>query len=116
MKTFIIILILAALGFLGYSYYGSPSSSAPKALSVQTGSGVTDQGLVVGQKTLSLLRELDKVKIDHGIFSSAAFQSLQDFGVEIQSEAIGRPDPFAPVGFESGTVTPSVTTTDDTGR
>ncbi|MDD4989014.1 MAG: hypothetical protein PHV42_01120 [Candidatus Pacebacteria bacterium] len=109
MRTIIIILVIVGLLFLGYWYYGTPPSGS-SALLVQTGAGAGDSGQMIGQKTIALLRELEKVQIDQSIFSTASFQSLQDFGVEIQPEPIGRPDPFAPVGFESGTMGLSTTT------
>ncbi|MDD5357101.1 MAG: hypothetical protein PHS53_03070 [Candidatus Pacebacteria bacterium] len=117
MKTIIIILVLVGAVFLGYWYYASPVKNPDSALLTQTtSSGVDDQGLVIGQKTITLLQELEKVNIDRSIFATAAFQSLQDFGVEIQAEPIGRPDPFAPVGYEDGSVSSLGTIPGSTGR
>ncbi|MDD5050405.1 MAG: hypothetical protein PHV93_01525 [Candidatus Pacebacteria bacterium] len=116
MKTIIIIIILAGVLFLGYWYYRSPGTPSGALLVQTTGTGTDDQGLVIGQKTIALLQELQKVNIDNSIFSTTAFQSLQDFGVEIQAEPVGRPDPFAPVGYEGGTVVTFGTTTSDFGR
>ncbi len=113
MKTIIAIIVIVGVLFLGYWYYGTPKTVSGPLL-VQTGTGVADDGTIIGQKTIALLQELEKVNIDQSIFASMSYQSLQDFGVEIQSEPIGRTDPFAPVGFDSGAT--ASTTTSGLGR
>ncbi len=100
MKNTIIIIVVAAMLLLGYWYYSAPAASSGTLL-VQSGAGV-DGGEVIGQKTISLLQQLAKVSIDQQIFATPAFQSLIDFGVDIQEEPVGRPDPFAPIGSEGG--------------
>ncbi len=100
MKTIIAIVIIIALAFLGYWYYGTPKQSSTELLVSSGTPGTSDSA--VGQKIITLLAQMQSITIDQGIFSAATFQSLQDFGVEIQPELIGRHDPFAPIGYEQG--------------
>ena len=107
MKTIITIVIVIGLIFLGYSYYATPKPASNELLVSSGAVGTTDSS--VGRKIITLLSEMQNISIDQSIFSSATFQSLLDFGVEIQPELIGRHDPFAPIGFEQGG--PAVSTT-----
>ncbi|MEK7170321.1 MAG: hypothetical protein AAB767_03475 [Patescibacteria group bacterium] len=49
----------------------------------------------LGRELLSALAELKSTKLDTSIFDDPVFASLQDFGVEIPAQPVGRRNPFA---------------------
>lgn len=55
----------------------------------------------VSQDLLVTLSNLRTIALDETIFSDPVFMSLSDFGVVIPPEAIGRRNPFAPLGAAS---------------
>ena len=94
---------IALIVILGGVWYGLSSSSVPAPI-LQTDRAVADadQGLVA---TLLTLRA---VTLSGTIFSDPVFMSLQDFGKDIVSEPVGRPNPFAPL---ESSVLPTASTT-----
>lgn len=52
---------------------------------------------ILGRDILNLVAKMKQVNLDTSFFSDPAFQSLQDFTVEIKTQPIGRRDPFAPL-------------------
>ena len=54
----------------------------------------------VGTDVLTLLNQIQSLRIDKSIFESPEYQSLNDFSVAIPPQPVGRPNPFAPIpGF-----------------
>lgn len=85
-------------------WYGLASSSGGSSLiasDATTGNAATDPA---GQEVVETLLALRAISLDGTIFQSPAFQSLQDFSTEIVQEPVGRPNPFAPLGAEPGSV------------
>lgn len=52
----------------------------------------------VSQELLVTLSNLRTIHLDETIFEDPVFISLSDFGVTIPLQAIGRRNPFAPIG------------------
>jgi hypothetical protein len=77
---------------LGAAWYGLTATSAPPPI-LQTdnpaGSG--------NEELVATLLALRAVTLSGTIFTDPVFMSLQDFGVEIQPEPVGRPNPFLPL-------------------
>lgn len=65
----------------------------------------------VSQELLVTLSNLRTIKLDETIFNDPIFTTLSDFGVVIPPEAIGRRNPFAPIGAGGGASAPSQATT-----
>lgn len=92
------VIVIAALAF----YYMSSSPSA------------TDTGLqsnsanAVGASEIALLNQVEALRIDTTFFNDPAYKSLVDYSVAITPEAVGRPNPFAPV---PGVPNPNATVT-----
>jgi flagellar capping protein FliD len=86
------VLLLVAI-YVYMTYFTNPSS--PTLTSSDT------NGVALSQNLLITLQNLHTIKLDNSIFSDPAFQSLNDFGVIIPQEAIGRRNPFEPL---AGTV------------
>ncbi len=59
---------------------------------------------VVGEDVLILVNRLKSVTIDPTIFQDSLFSSLTDQSIAIFPENIARPNPFAPIGLDSGVV------------
>jgi hypothetical protein len=56
----------------------------------------------VGEGFLSLLLSVKSIKLDDTIFSGPAFASLKDSSIVLVQEGNeGRPNPFAPIGYEA---------------
>jgi hypothetical protein len=58
---------------------------------------ITAENAQIEEELISELLKLRSIKLDNRIFTSPAFQSLEDFGHELVPEPVGRPNPFAPV-------------------
>ena len=96
-KGFFIVIILIVLGAGAYFYFqGTPSDSASSLSSSATAES-TDAS-AVGTRVLSLLNQINSLKIDTSIFNSLVYRSLVDYSITIPEQNVGRPNPFAPIG------------------
>jgi hypothetical protein len=87
--TSILVVLIAVAVWIGFS---SSSSSGGSLLTTESAdNSIQDRDLV------STLLALRSVKLDASLFTDTAFSSLKDFSVEIVSEPVGRPNPFAPL-------------------
>jgi hypothetical protein len=82
------ILVLIAAAVLYFYYQGGTAPSQGGLSAEQT----TDVGL----SEIKLLQQIQNINIDTSIFQSPDFIALQDFSVEIPTQPVGRPNPFAP--------------------
>jgi len=114
-KTFLILLILAVFGAIGYFVFVDDGSlgGATSPLQTSTGqpvSGLSQQNQVVdadeiGQQFLSQLLNIRSLKLREDIFSRPAFLSLEDFTINlVQPGNEGRRNPFAPFGIDTSSV------------
>lgn len=92
-----VVLLLAV--YIYFAYFSAPS--LPPLSS-------NDTNIALSQNLLVTLQSLHTIKLDNSIFSDPAFQSLNDFGVAIPSENVGRRNPFEPL---AGSATPNSTVT-----
>ncbi|MCA9353562.1 hypothetical protein KC842_01690 [Candidatus Nomurabacteria bacterium] len=102
----ILILIVAVLAYTGSSKKNSGSGlSSTTAGEIDT--LLSDYSGAVGEDFLVTLLNLQSIKLDDKIFSSNSFQSLQDFTITLVPDAgQGRPNPFAPIGYDEPVVLP----------
>lgn len=93
---------ICGAGLLVWAYFMflSPGSSGPL---LSSGESVSP----VSQELLVTLGNLRTIRLDETIFADPVFVSLSDFGVVIPPEAIGRRNPFAPIGTGVGTPPPA---------
>jgi len=105
-----IFIVLALVFLLGFVAYGAISTGNTK---VDTTSPVTTSSSVNGSDILALVEKFDKVSIDKTLFQSSLFMSLKDNSTPLTPESQGRPNPFAPIGFDnfSTASTPNPTST-----
>lgn len=90
------IIFLSSLVFVCFSFYFYWSGAADDSQLVS----LNDKVSGVGDETLQLLSELKTLKLDEDIFDDKAFQSLEDFSMEISPRPSGRNNPFAIVGTD----------------
>lgn len=125
----IFVLILAIIGVAYFMFFGKtskvPATTSNSAL--QTSTGTTPVNSVVNptplseaeankisQEFVNQLLNLQAIKLNDDIFSSLAFQSLQDFSIVlVQPGNEGRPNPFAPFGSDE--LDPNAPATDPSG-
>jgi len=89
-KPIFVVIAIAILGAIVYFYYlgGSSSNSSTDS---------DPQASAEASRVLALLNQIQGLRIDSSLFSSAAFKSLQDFTVAIPTDDVGRVNPFAPL-------------------
>lgn len=88
--TIVGIIIVAALIYFIF-FAGEPSASDQNLL--QVGAAAEP----VGQRVLSLLNQIQSLRIDDSFFSDPVYGSLQDYSVAIPQLPVGRDNPFAPI-------------------
>lgn len=94
-QNVIVIAVVIIIAFIVYTYFFA--GKATPILDEQT----VNQAAPADQDLISLLLELKGITLDESLFSDSAFTSLQDFSKELVPEAIGRPNPFAPLGAQA---------------
>lgn len=93
--------VLAAI-VLGYLWWSGRDTTDSSTLSfAPDGFGLPTEASIAGQQILSVLEELRQLNINGSVFQNAVFKSLIDHTIATTSEPLGRPDPFAPLPFES---------------
>ncbi|MEK7464069.1 MAG: hypothetical protein AAB610_03050 [Patescibacteria group bacterium] len=96
-KTFFIVAIIIILALGAYFYFkGTPDSSSTSSLEAQD-SPTSIDAQAVGTRVLSLLNQINSLKIDASIFDSAVYNSLVDYTITIPEQNVGRSNPFAPI-------------------
>ena len=117
-------LILVVLFGGGYFLFSSrqpvnteESFVSPDTQSLPIGFGAMVASSNAGASTnlISVLSGLRSISLDPTIFQDPAFLSLQDFGIPLQEEQIGRYNPFLPIGIEGvGVVSSEINTVGST--
>jgi len=89
---YLITVLAIALLFLAYLYWSG--SNGPESMTLEELDGSNQE---VGVKVLNLLNEINSLNIDKQFFKDQAYQTLQDYTVEIPALPVGRSNPFSPV-------------------
>lgn len=99
-KIISVVILVLVLGGAGFLYY-SQSSNILSAGSVLSGTNSlnsptsTPPGPARDQ-TLQRLNRLEDIDINTEFLSAQTFTSLENFGISIQSQPVGRDNPFIP--------------------
>jgi hypothetical protein len=91
----ILFLILIGGGYFAYTSFSGGTSTADMAAATDATDGA-------GTQLIALLAQLQGLKMNGAIFDSPQFASLRDETTPVLSEPIGRSNPFAPIGHDSG--------------
>jgi hypothetical protein len=105
-KTVIGLTILLAFGLLGYYMFLKNPEIIPVDVIVPV------EGAEASGDILVLIEKLKAVSIDTSLFSSTLFTNLKDLQVPINSESVGRPNPFALIGVDVGALPTDIRTLD----
>lgn len=98
LKSVVIVAVIVAVAFLAYYFYKSGNSTESSSL-LSSSSGQPDASQI-GSQVLSLLSQIQSLRIDDSLFSDPGYQTLRDYSVVIPAEDVGRDNPFAPIpGF-----------------
>ena len=92
-RNALVIVIIGALA-LGGAWYAFSGSGASDDALLRT--EVVDEVGSVETGIVNTLLTLRAVSLSGTIFSDPTFGALRDFGTQIISEPVGRPNPFAP--------------------
>lgn len=120
-RTLIIVAVVVGLGAVGYSTFFKQSVVAADTGLATTAGVSTDPAIeamadagaaTASNEFLSLLLNIQSIKLDASLFSKPEFTNLQDLSRPINPDTNpGRKNPFAPIGADgSNTVSTQVTT------
>jgi hypothetical protein len=113
----IVVLILAVIIGLA-AYFGrrsSPtaSSGSPLSSSASKVAGVPlDTTTAAPSEFTGVLASIKSIVLDTSIFDDPAYRALRDYPITLGSDYRGRPNPFAPVGYDVGSISGIVATTE----
>jgi hypothetical protein len=114
-RNIIILAVVIVLGVWGYSAFFKKDTGVPASgLVTKAGAPSIEEGGTngtVGNEFLTLLLNIRSIKLDDSIFTSKAFTALQDFSRPIPPDTNpGRQNPFAPIGVDTSSSIPQVST------
>jgi hypothetical protein len=92
-KMAYLVLFVIVAGALLYYFY-TTGISTPESLTMQEES-LANQA--AGMRVLTLLNEINVLKIDNVFFADQSYRTLRDYTNEIPTLPVGRSNPFAPV-------------------
>ena len=104
-KVLVVVMLLFVFGFV-YYIFSMGNSTNSGALS--TSSALGDQTSQV-QQLVAMLASVRTIQLTGAVFSDPAYLSLNDFGVTLKPENVGRRNPFIP--FTGGVVSSVSSTT-----
>ena len=112
----VVIIVFLAAGIIGAGLYfrnkESVSNTGPLSSSVSPAAGVP-VAMTNNQNNefSTLLSTIKSITIDTSIFTNPAYLALRDYPITLGSDIKGRPNPFAPVGNDTGSISGLVSTT-----
>lgn len=112
LKIFILVAAVGALSAGAYFLVGNKAEGQTGSLlksevtgnpvGIPTGNASTEKTI---QDVLRQINDLDQINLNTEIFDSPEFLSLKDISQELPTPTdVGRPNPFAPIGVDVGTV------------
>ncbi|MEN9614036.1 MAG: hypothetical protein RLZZ347_343 [Candidatus Parcubacteria bacterium] len=118
-KANVITAVLIFVVLLGGGYFLIQSrqggTTAPSFVSVDTqslpigfGAVTSTNNAPISSDLISVLSGLRTITLEGSLFKDPSFLSLQDFGIPLQEEPIGRYNPFLPIGVDAVDMTASV--------
>jgi len=95
-----IVVLVAGLSAGGYFFYNQPSDISVNGITAQvTGSSPATSTLDADQnQTLQRLNKLENIAIDAEFLDSEMFRSLENYGITIEAQSVGRQNPFRSPG------------------
>lgn len=122
-RNIIIFVVVFVIAVAGYKFFFAKKAAPAGSLKTTSGLGSTaskttatptksaSASNAVGADFLSLLLNIQSIKLDDSLFSNKAFTVLQDYNRPIPPDTNpGRPNPFAPIGADGMVISTQVTT------
>lgn len=109
-KTLKIVIVIIVIGVLGFFIFSLTQKNTPESQTGLTSTGTVLGGAFANQNTTSLagiddfasaLASIKSIAIDTSVFTMPTYKALQDNPITLGSEAVGRANPFAPVGTDA---------------
>jgi len=104
------VFLIAVVAVGGYVFFGQSEGGGVDSLtnSINDSSQASTTRDVNRDQTLQRLNELEDITVDSEFLSSDTFQSLENFGISIEPQSVGRSNPFTPASvLEPAEVTDS---------
>jgi hypothetical protein len=97
-----IIIIVVAIVVILFVYYMFVNKEDDTSLLVTSSSSeMSEKNKILGQKITKTLIQIKDIKLEKAIFTNEVFLSLIDSRVKIDSQPVGRKNPFAPLSDTS---------------
>ena len=102
----VIAAIIAAMTFIKKPGSTPAPSNNGIASSAQKAAGVPLPTTSSAPSEFSLLLStINSINIDTSIFTDSAYRALRDYPITLGTDVKGRPNPFAPIGVDTGSIT-----------
>jgi hypothetical protein len=92
-KSMIIFGVILVLG-AGFYFYMSGSEAPVDDATLGVENTETSDATVAGARVLTILNQVNSLKIDKSLFTSPAYTTLIDHTVPIYDQSIGKTNPF----------------------
>lgn len=106
-KNIIIFTVIAIVVILLYIFFIKKSPEEAPLVSttgapVSAGADTSSPGNQITQEFLTLLLSVKSIHLDDSVLLDPAFSTLRDSSIELVPDGTeGRPNPFAPLGFDA---------------
>ncbi len=121
LRTIIILAVVVGIGMLGYKFLFKKDAPVSSDTGLATTAGVSTDPAVTAtadasvttssNQFLSLLLDVQSIKLDDTLFASPSFTTLQDLSRPIAPDTNpGRANPFAPIGDDTTSTSVQVST------
>ena len=105
LKTILILLGIIIVVGVAAQYVlrsSAPATDTTRPLTSSRAAGVAlPTGTAAPTEFSVLLSTIKGINIDTKLFTSPAYRSLRDYPVALGTDSIGRPNPFAPIGYDA---------------
>ena len=99
-KLIITVIVIIAAFFVYGKFFAKDSSSGPLLGSTQSNTPENSAD-VLGADIIRAINQIDSLSLDRSVFSNPVLLELVDRSETIQTEDVGKPNPFSPIGVSS---------------
>lgn len=101
-KYLIIIAVVVVIGFVLYTIFTSPTDTSTSSFTKSSTESSGGQANDLAKTFVDQLLTIQNINLKVEFFNDPVFVGLKDNHVDIEPQAIGRPNPFAPIGKDTG--------------
>lgn len=109
-KIFAIVTLVLAAIIGGVTFFSSSNTSNSQSSGIISSSaaakvaGVPQTTVSTTSEFSSVLSSITSISLDTTLLKNPAYLALRDYPITLGSDFRGRPNPFAPVGYDVGTI------------